>query len=189
MRFGHVIFLNGTSSSGKTTIARALQEKLTAPYMVVSIDGFIGMYPDKFLDIKNQEDVQVLAQLLPAVVSGLLGSVGALAKSGNNVIIDHVLQEPGWLQECVEMWAGLDVLFVGIKCPLEVVEKRERERGDRKPGTARYQMERVHAHGLYDIELDTSLLKLDECVTRIMELSINRPEMSAFQGLAIRFGT
>jgi chloramphenicol 3-O phosphotransferase len=189
MKYGHVIFLNGTSSSGKTTIARALQEKLSLPYMLVSIDDFMGMYPDKFLDIKKQEDAQFLAQLLPAVVSGLHGSVAVLAKSGNNVIVDHVLQEAGWLQECVEMWAGLDVLFVGVKCPLEVVEKRELERGNRNPGTARYQMESVHAHGLYDIELDTSLLKLDECVTRIMDLIINRPERSAFQGLAIRFGT
>lgn len=38
MNKGHIIFLNGTSSSGKTTIAKALQEKLAEPYMYVSVD-------------------------------------------------------------------------------------------------------------------------------------------------------
>ena len=37
---------------------------------------------------------------------------------------------------------------------LAELERREAER-DREPGTARYQYERVHAHGLYDVEVDT----------------------------------
>jgi len=38
---------NGTSSSGKTTIAKALQEKLTEPYMYVSIDNFFHMHLER----------------------------------------------------------------------------------------------------------------------------------------------
>jgi len=45
MEKGHIIFLNGTSSSGKTTIAKALQESLSEPYMRISVDDFIGKYP------------------------------------------------------------------------------------------------------------------------------------------------
>jgi chloramphenicol 3-O phosphotransferase len=187
LKNGHVVFLNGTSSSGKTTIAKALQQKLTAPYMLVSIDGFFYMYPERFLSPESQEDALVLADLIPTVVSGLHGSVAALAKTGNNIIVDHVLQEDGWLQECVEKWTGLDVLFVGVTCPLEIVEQRERDRGNRNIGTARHQFGRVHAHGLYDVEVDTSVLNLDECAMRIMELINNKPQKSAFQELAIRF--
>lgn len=187
MKTGHIIFLNGTSSSGKTTLAKALQEKLSDPYMYISIDDFFHMYPDRFLSPTDRKGVQVLKKLVPAVLSGLHRSVAALAQSGNNVLVDHLLQEEGLLQECVEYWAGIDVLFVGVKCPLEIAEQRERERGDRNIGTARYQFERVHIHELYDLEIDTSLLSVDECVARIIRWISNKPEESAFQKLAARF--
>jgi chloramphenicol 3-O phosphotransferase len=186
MKSGHVILLNGTSSSGKTTIAKVLQEKLTEPYMYVSIDEFFSLYPKRFLSPTSQEDANVLARLAPAVVSGFHKSVGSLAQSGNNIIVDHVLQEEEWLQECIENWAGLDVLFVGVKCPLGEAEHREKERGDRNIGTARYQFERVHRHGLYDIEIDTSILSVDECVERIMEFINHKPASYVFQELAER---
>jgi chloramphenicol 3-O phosphotransferase len=124
---------------------------------------------------------------VPAVLSGLHRTVAALAQSGNNVLVDHLLQDEGSLQECVEKWAGCDVLFVGIKCPLEIVEQREKERGDRNIGTARFQFERIHSHDLYDIEIDTSLLSVDECVTRIVECIHDKPKESAFHKLAARF--
>lgn len=169
MARGRVIFLNGTSSSGKTTIARALQERLPEPYMHVSVDGFFYLYPERFWNPTRQEDAVALARLAPAVVSGFHRAVAALAEAGNHVIVDHVLQEDGWLSECVERWARLDVLFVGIRCPLEVLEQREAGRGDRDVGTARYQYDRVHAHGVYDVEVDTSVQDVDECVGRILE--------------------
>lgn len=179
--------MNGTSSSGKTILAKALQEKLSEPYMYVSVDDFFSMYPEKFLNPTSQEEAHVLARLVPVVISGLHKSVASLAQSGNNLIVDHVLQEDEWLKECIENWVGLDVLFVGVKCPLEVAEQREKDRGDRNIGTARYQFERVHVHGLYDIEIDTSRLTMDDCVTRIMELINSKPKESAFQELARRF--
>jgi chloramphenicol 3-O phosphotransferase len=183
---GHVIFLNGTSSSGKTTIARALQEKLRDPYMYISIDNYFHMYPDWFLNPTSQAGAVVLAQRTPAIVSGLHRSVAALAQAGNNVIVDHLLRDKGSLEECVEKWVGFDVLFVGVKCPLKVAEQREKERGNRNIGTARSQFEHVHAHGVYDIEIDTSKLTVDECVTRIIALVYDKPKVSAFQELARR---
>jgi chloramphenicol 3-O phosphotransferase len=187
MKNGHVIFLNGTSSSGKTTIAKALQEKLTEPYMYVSIDNYFHMYPERFLRPASQESAIVLERLIPAVVSGLHRSVAALAQAGNNVLVDHLLQDDGSLEECVENWVGLDVLFVGVKCPLKIAEQREKKRGDRTIGAARSQFERIHAHDLYDLEIDTSRLNVDECVTRIIELINDKPKEFAFQELAKRF--
>lgn len=187
MQSGQIIFLNGTSSSGKTVIANALQDELPGPYMHVSIDAFFNFYPERYLDPRNKEEAVVLATLALRVVSGFHKCVAALAEAGNDIIVDHVLQEDGWLRECVESWAELDVLFVGVKCPLDVAEQREKARGDRDVGTARYQFERVHSHGLYDIEVDTSLLNVDECVSKIMAGSKDKSERSAFQELAIRF--
>ena len=42
-----VIFINGASSSGKTTLAKALQEKLPYNYLHISLDGVIAIMPDK----------------------------------------------------------------------------------------------------------------------------------------------
>lgn len=174
MKTGQIIFLNGASSSGKTTLAKVLQEKLAEPYMYVSVDNFINLYPEKYLNPTNQEEMQITWQLILNVISGMNKSVAALAKTGNNIILDHLLQEEGWLEDCVECWQGLDVLFIGLRCPLEVLEQREKERGDRNIGNARYQFDH-YQHGIYDLELDTSILDVDECVNRIMLLISEKP--------------
>ena len=185
MTKGHIIFLNGTSSSGKSTIARALQERLPEPYMHFAVDSLLHFYPERILKPTCQEDLVVLRQLIPAVVSGLHRSAAALAEAGNNLIVDHVLEREAWLKECVELWARLDVLFVGVKCPLHVLEQREAERGDRAPGLAKLQYDRVHAHRLYDVEMDTSVLDTDECVTKIMEALDKGHSSGAFSQLRL----
>ena len=181
---GHVIFLNGTSSSGKTTLARALQQELVEPYMYLSIDNFFHLYPDRFLRPNSREGAGTLARIIPAVVSGFHRSVAALALAGNNVLVDHILQDAGSLEECVEQWLGFEVLFVGVKCPLPIAEQREKERGNRTIGTVRTQFDVVHAHGLYDLEIDTSNLTVSECITRIIEAVYAKPNKSAFHELA-----
>jgi chloramphenicol 3-O phosphotransferase len=183
MANGQVIFLNGTSSSGKTTIARALQERLAEPYMHVSIDGFFYLYPERVWNPTRQEDIKVTVQLVPIVASGLHRSIAALAEAGNNVIVDHVLEEDEWLKECIERWAEMNILFVGVKCPLQILEQREAGRGDRNIGTARYQYDRVHAHGLYDVEVDTSVLDVNECARTILEALERKHSPGAFSQL------
>ena len=182
---GRIIFLNGTSSSGKTTIAKALQEGLSEPYMRLSIDDFIDMYPQWLWGPKGGKEMYL--RILPSIISGLHGSVATLARSGNNIILDHVLQEKEWLKECVEKWDGLEVFFVGVKCPLEIAEQREKERGDRNIGTARHQIERVHIHEQYDLEVDTSVLTVEECVSKIEKGLAKKPTTTAFDKIAERY--
>jgi len=50
MTLGKIIFLNGASSSGKTSILMALQEMLEEPYLNAGIDKFIWMLPKRYLD-------------------------------------------------------------------------------------------------------------------------------------------
>ena len=52
MQKGKIIFLNGVSSSGKTTLARKLQERLTEPFYWLAVDTFvIDMMPKKFFSV------------------------------------------------------------------------------------------------------------------------------------------
>ena len=43
MKQGNIIFLNGTSSSGKTTQAKTLQQVLEEPYVYMSCDEISGV--------------------------------------------------------------------------------------------------------------------------------------------------
>jgi chloramphenicol 3-O phosphotransferase len=92
-----------------------------------------------------------------------------MASLGHPLMVDHVLLEPEWVDDLVQVLDGHPVLFVGVRCPLAVVEQRERERGDRVVGQARGHFESVHAHASYDLEVDTSLLSPRECARRIVE--------------------
>jgi chloramphenicol 3-O phosphotransferase len=180
---GRVIFLNGTSSSGKTTIAKELQKHAQEPYLHLSLDAFLNQLPSSYL-----EDHAPLAGEFSHLLIGFYASSAAIARAGNNVIIDTVLQERSWVTPCIMTFVGLDVVFVGVRCSLEVLENREKARADRREGTARYQHDRVHAHGVYDIEVDTSVMPLGECVSRILNYVQSQMRPFAFRKLQAASG-
>lgn len=64
MEQGKIIFLNGISSSGKTTLVRALQDSLDGYYFHTSIDQFIETAPTKFHVSSDGQD--------PSTADGLL---------------------------------------------------------------------------------------------------------------------
>src|SRR5687768_7742720 len=125
---GTILVLSGTSSAGKTSIARELQEVLEGPWFGLGIDQFFGLIPERHWAKADER-----------VVSGMFGCAATLARLGSNVIIDAVLYGPR-LAECVAVLRELPVLFVGVRCPLEVAQRRELERGDRTPGQAANQI-------------------------------------------------
>ncbi|MFI7707649.1 zeta toxin family protein [Nonomuraea sp. NPDC049480] len=47
-RAGRLVFLNGTPSAGKTTVAKALQEELAEPFFHLSLDELRGGYPRRY---------------------------------------------------------------------------------------------------------------------------------------------
>ena len=59
------------------------------------------------------------------------------------------------------------MLFVGVRCPLDVVLQRELERKDRTLGQAEAQFAVVHRWGNYDVEVDTSVLAPDDAAAQI----------------------
>jgi chloramphenicol 3-O phosphotransferase len=167
-----VILLNGTSSAGKTTLAKSLQQIMDAPYLHVPIDSFEDMMPGRE---KTGEPGSCLWQpVFNRMLSGFHYSVAALAAAGSNLIVDHLLiqgVEPyNWLQECLDLLAPFTVYFIGVHCPLDELRRRELARGDRGEGQAERQLSQVHQHGVYDLELDTSVLSAKQCAIKIKEL-------------------
>lgn len=180
---GRIILLNGTSSSGKTTLVRALQAALPDPWLEIGIDRFVFALPKRYLDQPLWSEV---FRYVPApargggaftietgplgqrLVAGMHRTVAALASVGLDVIVDHVLLERAWLDECRERWAPFPLLVVGVRCPLEVVVAREASRRDRTIGQAAAQFAVVHRWGGYDLEVDTSELTPEAAAERIV---------------------
>jgi chloramphenicol 3-O phosphotransferase len=171
MPFGKIILVNGTSSSGKTSIVRALQNLLEEPYLEAGIDKFIFMMPGRYLDRPLWDDVLGLADHAGVtghtLVSGMHHAIAALSRAGVNVIADHVLVEPAWSKECADLFADLPAYLIGVQCPLDVLEQRERSRKNRTLGQAKLQIDVIHRYSVYDLEVDTSILSPDECARRI----------------------
>ncbi len=162
MSSAKIIFLNGVSSSGKSALAKELQKRLTEDFFHVQLDAFIEMLP-------HTDDMDMFYRM----VDGMHRSIAGLAEAGNNLIIDHVVIDKLWLVQCLELLGGRNVLFVGLSCPLDELERRERERDSRRQGFARAQIERIHTGKIYDLELDTLELSVEQCAERVLEFYAN----------------
>jgi chloramphenicol 3-O phosphotransferase len=188
---GKIIFLNGASSSGKTSILHELQNLLEEPFLNAGIDKFIWMLPKRYLDRPLWDDVLGLAdhagQAGHTLFLGMHRAIHALAQAGNNILADHVLVEEVWLRDCAELFTGLSAYLIGLRCPLDVLENRERQRKDRTLGQARLQHDLVHAHGLYDLEVDTARYDPRECALQIQAWIKAGNAPSAFTHLKARY--
>ncbi len=173
MNKGKIIIINGTSSSGKTSILRALQDILEEPYVEAGIDKFIWMLPHRYLDRPLWDDVLGLGNqagdLGHQLVMSMHRTAEVLSLSGMNVIIDHVLVENIWWQDCVERFSELPAYLIGVRCQLDILEEREKARKNRTLGQAHLQYDIVHGKGIYDLEVDTSTLHADDCALLIKQ--------------------
>ena len=97
----------------------------------------------------------------------------------------------GILPDCARRLSGLPVWFVGVRCPLEIIMERRRATwgvGDAVdapvPQPVRLWQEAVHTPGIYDLEVDTSVLSPEACAAVIRQHLEHGPSPSAFQRLA-----
>jgi chloramphenicol 3-O phosphotransferase len=184
------IVLNGASCSGKSSIAAALQKLWAGPLQVTGIDTFLASQSRRFFASGGRVaagfswfPVTIDGQPAFDVVPGPLGMAmlkashaywAACAGAGLDQVIDDVWlvpDQPAGLQDAL---AAADPLWVGVHCPLAVVEQRERDRGDRIVGTARGQYARVHTFREYDVDVDTSVATPGQCAEAILAALVAR---------------
>lgn len=194
MRRPDLIHVNGPSSAGKTTLCRALQSQLAEPYLCIGFDEFIFLSAPRYYrgaDTAGQtgrdehtaqgvemvttsaagEPVAVSARFGPVfrrLIDAMAPAVRALADGGNRVIFDDVLHDAAMHEGRLRAFAGLDVFAVGVVCPIELLEQRERSRGDRVLGRARGLAAVVHGFRDYDVVVDTGAAGPDECAAAVM---------------------
>jgi chloramphenicol 3-O phosphotransferase len=157
---GKIIFLNGASSAGKSTLARAIQAQISDPFWHVSSDQFVEA---KLLPNRRDEGSDFAWPVMrPRFFDAFHRCLPAMASAGNNLIVDHVIEFEVWMSDLVVLLAPYDVFFVGVHCPLAEMERRERDRGNRSIGEGRDHLEVVHTFGDYDYETDTPTATPDE---------------------------
>ena len=171
-----VIVLNGGSSSGKSSLARELQNILPGAWLTLGVDTFIEALPPALqasdAGISFGPDGQVeTGEIFRRLDRAWSRGVGEMARSGANIIVDEVFlggatSQARWLKAL----EGLSVLWVGVKCDTTLAEKRELERVDRAAGMARLQAESVHRGVRYDLEVDTSHTSTSACAEQIAAL-------------------
>ena len=185
---GKILFLNGTSSAGKTTLAKALQETLPDCWQHVALDQFRDGLPDKYRGlnapadttgawglnvIPDQKSGQAYTRIHfgdagQVVLRGMRRAMRALVDEGVNIIIDDIILEPLFLTDYLSVFEGCDVWFVGVRCELAVIDAREQARPGRFPGTAFGHADICHAHGLYDVEVNTGTDEPQACAKKVI---------------------
>jgi len=148
---GKILLLNGASSSGKTTLARALQAILPLPFWHYSIDHLLAANVLPRTRIESNEFPW--SGLRQSFFEGFHRSVLSLADAGNNLIIEHIVESRECMNRLLLLLEGRDVFIVGLHCPAEELERREVARGDRRTGEALADLRTVHTFGVYDFEV------------------------------------
>jgi chloramphenicol 3-O phosphotransferase len=106
------------------------------------------------------------------------------------------------LQDCARRLTGLPVLFVGVRCPIDVIMARRREgqagreneylvgnEAEPVPTPVLAWQREVHRPGLYDLEVDTSVMTPRECGEAIRQrLERGLDDATAFRRLAASTG-
>ncbi len=175
---GRIIFIHGASSAGKTTLCRELQARLDEPFWHYSIDHFrnTGVLPSP----RGDNGAFAWSRQRPAFIAGFHRCLPALALAGNNLLVEHIIESEAWMARLSRLLAPIDVFFVGLHCPVDVLEARERARGDRREGEARDDASKVHSFGEYDLEIDSTLAAGDNA-RRVIDAWTARTRPAAFE--------
>lgn len=175
---GEVIILNGPSSAGKTTLAKAIQKYSRDIWLHVAMDSFIAMLPDGSEFDREWfpvTDVAIDGGTFPRISNGPRGEallarmrelVAGLSESGFNALVDEVADAATIADYRRRLGAACFV--VKVDAPLPELERRERERGDRMIGLAREQSARIHKGITYDLEVDTQADTPDALARRVL---------------------
>ena len=184
--------LNGTSSSGKTSIANAFQESRSRAgelWVVIGLDDFLAKLPGRWVEVGAwvgslaHDGIRLdrdgdranfhIGEHAQRLMHAYRRCVREIAVAGINVIVDEVsLQEDEWQDWCAAL-DGLDAKWIAVRCDLEVAAQREAARGDRAIGLVRGQADVVHRFPDYDLEVDTTVAPVDDVARQLEDFVVN----------------
>ncbi|MBQ8556333.1 MAG: AAA family ATPase [Clostridia bacterium] len=169
MNKGRIIFLNGVTSSGKTSIVEALQNREDCYFYVVANDLFQEMVGERFL----REDYW---KHLSRVIILMYHTARLYSDMGHDVLIDGILVERSEIsphyRQLMDILADNPLSIVEVACPPEVCRARNIARGDRYETQSDEQLA-LMAEGIqYALRVGTDKYTPEECADAIVRALI-----------------
>ena len=165
MSKGQIIFLNGVTSAGKTSIVEALQDREDVFFYVVANDLFQEMVGERWL---RRDYWKELAQ----VVQLMYRTAKLLSDEGHHVLIDGILVERpqfgGHLRKLLDIMKNNPFDIVEVACPLEVCRARNIVRGDRYETQSEEQAALMARDIPYSLRVETDLHTPETCAEQIV---------------------
>jgi chloramphenicol 3-O phosphotransferase len=197
---GQVVILNGPPRSGKSSIAVAIQDSFDDVWMNLGVDHFKHMTPARFqpgVGLRPGGERPELEPLVVRLYRAMYEAIAAHSRLGINVVVDAVHHDAysvprQILRTCARQLDGLPVLFVGVRCPVDVALERRRatwggvgyHQGGAVEDPVGLWHEAVHRPGIYDLEVDTSVLRPEQCADLIAARLADGPHPRAFDRIA-----
>ncbi|HEU5227346.1 MAG TPA: hypothetical protein VFU49_05990 [Ktedonobacteraceae bacterium] len=196
---GQIVILNGTPRSGKSSIVTAIQNTFEGVWMNLGVDRFKQMLPDRYqpgIGLRPGGERPDLEPLIVILYRAMYESIALHSRLGLNIVVDVGHHDAyaitrGILPICARLLEGLPVLFVGVRCPLEVVMQRRHAtwpaitpNDGSVPQPVSLWQQAVHVPGIYDLEVDTSVLSAEQCADVIRQHLEEGPPPSAIRRLA-----
>ena len=88
--------------------------------------------------------------------NNLRSTLSQLIETQFEIVVDLVLRDDIELDACFRVLSGRPTYLIGVKAPLDTLEQRERDRGDRGVGMAHEQIDHPAFARAYDLVIDTS---------------------------------
>ncbi len=165
MEKGRIIFLNGVTSAGKTSIVEALQDQEDIFFYVVANDLFQEMIGEKYL----QENYW---KYLSEVIIMMYHTAKLYSDMGKNVLIDGILVEREEIKphyhQLLEILKNNPLDIVEVYCPLDICKQRNMIRGDRYETQSQEQYDLMAKNIKYSARVNTSIYNSEECAKEII---------------------
>ena len=195
MASGTIVILNGVPRAGKSSIAAVIQETFAGTWINLGVDVAREATPPRYqpgIGLRPGDPDHPAAVVVPQLYAAWYEGIAAQSRAGLNVVADFGHYDAAIVTDCARRLDGLPAYFVGVRCPIEVIMERRNasppgmyavgSREDLVPAPVQRWQDQVHALGVYDLELDTSVLTPEDCAAAIRERLATPP--SAFAQLA-----
>ncbi len=170
MEKGRIIFLNGVTSAGKTSIVESLQSQEDIFFYVVANDLFQEMVGENYL----RKDYW---KYLSEVIIMMYHTAKLYSDMGKNILIDGILVEREEIKphyhQLLEILRNNPLDIVEVYCPLDICRQRNIIRGDRYEMQSQEQYDLMAENIRYSMRVDTSIYSPEECAREIIKKLFN----------------
>ncbi len=188
---GRIVILNGAPRSGKSSLARAVQQGVPGTWLNTGVDTFMAGLPPAVMPgigLRPGGERPDLEPIVADLYDLLFSTIALQARAGFDVVVDLGMHEDyavplGIFDLAATRLGPLGALLVGIDCDLaEIMRRRNADpqggfyaTGTEAPPPVLRWQEAVHRGKTYDLRLDMGRLPVEAGTKEIAALLANPP--------------